>query len=133
MLGIVVTLVLAAIGAADAATTLEGVDVVAGPVTAVRIRLTDAVEAVAHRLPADDTHPPRVYLDLPGTTLDAAAPAVVGGSAGVLRVRTGQFDLSTARVVLDLASPVEFVVRRDATTITVELVPSAPAETQARA
>jgi hypothetical protein len=91
-----VALVLAAIGTTDAATTLEGVDVVPGPVTSVRIRLTDAVLPVAHRLPADATHPPGVYLDLPGTTLDAGRPSVVAGSAGVLRVRTGQFDSSTA-------------------------------------
>jgi N-acetylmuramoyl-L-alanine amidase len=121
MLRLAVALVLAAVGAVDAATTLEGVDVVRGHVTSVRIRLTDAVTPIAHSLAADGTHPPRVYLDLPGTTLDTAAPSVVAGSAGVLRVRTGQFDRSTARVVLDLASPVDFVVQQDATTITVVL------------
>src|SRR6185295_3764709 len=45
----------------------------------------------------------------------------------LLRVRTGQFDLTTTRVVLDLASAVPFAVRPEGTTITIELTPSVPA------
>jgi N-acetylmuramoyl-L-alanine amidase len=45
----------------------------------------------------------------------------------LLRVRAAQFDLSTTRVVLDLASAVPFVVRPDGRTITIELAPPAAA------
>jgi N-acetylmuramoyl-L-alanine amidase len=120
----VVALVLAA-GAAEAG-TLDGVEVVRGGGLAVRLRLSAPVAATAHVLPPDGERPARVYLDLPNTTLDATAPAVVTGADPLLRVRTGQFDRSTVRVVLDLASPVPFEVRDGDGAITIELAATPP-------
>jgi N-acetylmuramoyl-L-alanine amidase len=116
-----------AAGMAHASTALERVEVIGTPVVAVRVYLAAPVTATAHTLPADGDRPERVYLDLPGATLDGTVPAAVAGVEPLLRVRTGQFDPSTVRVVLDLARPVPFVLRQTDTSITVELaVPPSP-------
>ncbi len=52
--------------------------------------------------------PDRLVIDLPGAAWHAETP--FGDGMGLVsRYRSGQFDAATARVVLDLASPVEIV------------------------
>src|SRR5436190_1966602 len=100
---LVAVALLGAIGTpGGAATVLEHVDVAASKPTAVHVRLSAPVHPVARVLPARDDAPPRIYVDFPGAALDGA-PTTVEGAGNLLRVRTGQFDRTTARVVLDLA------------------------------
>jgi N-acetylmuramoyl-L-alanine amidase len=126
----VLALVLAA-GVAHAGTVLEGVEVVRKPGLAVRLHLSDPVQATARTLPAEGNRPARVYLDLPDTTLGAAAPALVSGAESLARVRTGQFDATTVRVVLDLVDPVGFDVNVQDRTLTIALAQS-PATSRAQ-
>jgi len=109
-----------------AGTALERIEVVRTGPLAVRLHLSAPVTSVAKTLPPDGTRPDRIYLDLPDTSA-AGVPAEVIGAESLLRVRAAQFDLSTTRVVLDLASAVPFVVRPDGRTITIELAPPAAA------
>jgi N-acetylmuramoyl-L-alanine amidase len=106
-----------------AGATLEQIEVVRTGAPAVRLHLSAPVATVAKTLPSEGVRPDRIYLDLPDTHL-AVVPAEVAGLAPLLRVRAGQFDLATTRVVLDLASAVPFVVRADGNTITIELAPA---------
>jgi N-acetylmuramoyl-L-alanine amidase len=115
---------LAASGAAHAASVLERVEVFRESTVSVRLRLSAPVYPVMRTLPGNAESPARVYLDFPNTILDGAAPAVVAGDASaLLRVRTGQFDASTTRVVLDLSSAFPCRVRNADTTVTVEITP----------
>jgi N-acetylmuramoyl-L-alanine amidase len=109
----------------SAATVLQHVDVAASKPTAVHVRLSAPVHPVARVLPARDDAPPRIYVDFPGAALDGT-PTTVAGAGNLLRVRTGQFDRTTARVVLDLAHPVPFSVREQGATVTIELAAVAP-------
>jgi N-acetylmuramoyl-L-alanine amidase len=109
-----------------AGTALERIEVVRTGPLAVRLHLSAPVTTVAKTLPPEGTRPDRIYLDLPDTSV-AGVPAEVAGAESLLRVRAAQFDLSTTRVVLDLASAVPFVVRPDGRTITIELAPPAAA------
>jgi N-acetylmuramoyl-L-alanine amidase len=119
----VVAVVLAA-GWAHAAVVLERVEVVRTPALEVRLHLSSPVVPLARTLAADGEHPARVYLDLADAALAPAIPGVVRGAADpLLRVRTGQFDPTTVRVVLDLADAVPFAVRGEGRTIVVELSP----------
>jgi len=106
-------------------TTLERIEVVTTGPPAVRLHLSAPVVAAAKTLPPDGARPDRIYLDLPDTHV-AGTPAEVAGVDPLLRVRTGQFDLSTVRVVLDVASAVPFVVRPEGNVITIELAPASP-------
>ena len=123
----------ALVATAHARAALERVEVIYRPVLAVRLHLSAPVAATAHTLPPDGDRPDRLYLDLPDTSLRGASLPAVGGVAPLLQVRTGQFDLSTVRVVLDLAGPVPFVVRPDGATITVEIASAPPAPIARRA
>jgi N-acetylmuramoyl-L-alanine amidase len=111
-----------------AGATLERIEVVQTGPPAVRLHLSAPVATVAKTLAPDGARPDRIYLDLPDTHL-AGVPAEVAGVDPLLRVRAGQFDLATTRVVLDLASAVPFVVRPDGNTITIELAPAPPPAT----
>jgi N-acetylmuramoyl-L-alanine amidase len=111
-----------------AGTTLERIEVLRTGPPAVRLHLSAPVATVGKTLPPDAARPDRIYLDLPDTHL-AAVPAELAGVDQLLRVRAGQFDLATTRVVLDLASAVPFVVRPDGNTITIELAPPTPLAT----
>jgi hypothetical protein len=111
-----------------AGTTLERIEVVRTGPPAVRLHLSAPVATVGKTLPPDGVRPDRIYLDLPDTHL-AAVPAELAGVDQLLRVRAGQFDLATTRVVLDLSSAVPFNVRPDGNTITIELAPPAPLAT----
>jgi hypothetical protein len=68
---------------------------------AIELGLTKPVAPAVHRL----EHPPRLYVDLPGTTLGAKVARSLEGRGTVKRVRVGQFDAATARVVIELAAP----------------------------
>lgn len=104
---------------------LQRIDVESGSALTVRIRLSAPVVSRAATLPAGGGAPNRLYIDLPGAQLGPSAAPVVGGAGTLLRVRSGQFDATTARVVLDLAAPVPFAVESDGTTVTVRLEPPA--------
>ena len=115
-------------GLAHASTALERIEVIGKPALAVRLHVATPVTVTAHTLAAEGDRPERIYLDLPGATLGGTAPVAVAGFEPLLRVRTGQFDVSTVRVVLDLARPVPFTLRQSDTSITIELaVPPAAA------
>ncbi len=115
---------LAASSAAQAASVLERVEVLKESTTSVTLRLSAPVYPVVRTLPGNAESPARVYLDFPNTILGGAAPAVVAGDArALLRVRSGQFDASTTRVVLDLSSTLPYRVRNADTTVTVEITP----------
>src|SRR2546427_5632865 len=121
--------------AGGAPTVLERVDVGASKPTTVHVRLSSPVHPVARVLPAEGDAPPRIYVDFPGAALDGT-PTAVAGAGNLLRVRTGQFDRTTARVVLDLAHLVPFSVREEGRTVTIELAgvaPPAPAAGASRA
>jgi N-acetylmuramoyl-L-alanine amidase len=115
---------LAASSAAQAASVLERVEVSRESAVSVTLRLSAPVSPVVRTLPGNAEYPARVYLDFPNTILDRAAPAVVAGDAReLLRVRTGQFDASTTRIVLELSSALPYRVRDAGTTVTVEITP----------
>lgn len=72
-------------------------------------KLTLPVQASSVRLwPKDDTNPWRISIDLPGARLatDAKTYPVVGSS--VKKIRLGQFNKETTRVVLDLDEKTSF-------------------------
>ncbi len=57
------------------------------------------------------SNPFRVLIDIPGALLAETVPAVVNvAQPPVLRVRAGQFQQSTVRVVIDLAAPTAYQV-----------------------
>jgi N-acetylmuramoyl-L-alanine amidase len=109
-----------------APSVLDRVEVVGSPAPAVRLHLSGPATASAASLgPAGDAAH-RLYVDLPRTEIGPALARVVPGAGPLLRVRAGQFDKTTARVVLDLASAVPFTIRQSGGTVTIELsVPAA--------
>jgi N-acetylmuramoyl-L-alanine amidase len=102
---------------------LEDVRVLSGPRPAVTIRLSAPAEFRARALQPNGIAPLRLYVDLAGTTLGAGAPRVRDGAGPLLRVRTGQFDPDTTRVVLDLRGEMPFEVSAEGNTVTVTLSP----------
>lgn len=113
-------LVLLVCTAAAAAATLERVELEATAPLVVRLRLDGMVRARSEEIPARDGQPARIVLDLPGTQLGTGVRGVAG--AGRLRrVRIGQFDATTARVVLDLVGPTSFTVTDDGTDLRIHL------------
>jgi N-acetylmuramoyl-L-alanine amidase len=102
------------------AAVLERVEVVGGEEPAVRLVLSGPAAATAERLAGAGDARRRLYLDLPATR-GPGVPAVVKGSGPILRVRLGQFDARTLRVVLDLADDVPFKVGTADGVITVTL------------
>jgi hypothetical protein len=66
---------------------------------AVDLALTKSVTPAVKRL----ANPPRVYVDLPDATLGPQAARSLAGTGTVKRVRAGQFDATTVRVVVELA------------------------------
>ena len=119
------------VGGARADVVLEGVKVTRAPAPAVRLMVSGPVAASAHTLGAEGDRPARIYVDLSRTMLDHATPSVVRGAGDVVRIRAGQFDATTVRVVLDLVDAVDFTVRQNDGVITIALAapprrPSAP-------
>jgi N-acetylmuramoyl-L-alanine amidase len=119
LLGAVVVLALG-VRAGAAPTTLDRIEV-RGDRGAVTLRLSSAAEAKAAALGRSGEAPDRIYLDLPGVSLGHGAPTVVPGAGNILRVRTGQYDTETTRVVLDLGHAEPFAVRVQGATITVQV------------
>jgi N-acetylmuramoyl-L-alanine amidase len=130
-------LALALSAVASAAATLERVEVLARDLPVVRLRLDAAVAARSQELPPRDGQPARIVIDLPGTRLGAGARGVPG-TGRLRRVRLGQLDATTARVVLDLDAPSGFTVAGDGAEIEIQLAderaapPVAPAVTPSR-
>src|SRR2546428_12732446 len=133
-----VVLLAAVVPAVAGAAVLEHVDVSLDPTPSVRLTLSESepAERTGHALAAAGTLPARFYVDLSGTTLAPEVRGTVAGAGPVLRVRTGQFDPRTARVVIDLANAMPAAVRTEGRTVTIELEPAAsasgvaPAETR---
>lgn len=119
LLGVGVILALG-VRAWAAPATLERIDV-RGERGAVTLHLSSPAEARAVALGPSGKAPDRIYVDLRGVSLGRGAPTVVPGSGNVVRVRTGQFDTETTRVVLDLGHAEPFVVRVKGSTITVQV------------
>src|SRR5690242_17557599 len=103
---LVAVVVLAVTGEAFAAPpVLDGIEVVGTQATAVRLHLSAPTPAQARPLAPSGDAPDRIYIDLAGAILAPTLNRVVAASGSLLRVRAGQFDRSTVRVVLDLAAP----------------------------
>jgi N-acetylmuramoyl-L-alanine amidase len=110
-------------GALAAPAVLERVELLGSPATAVRLHLSGPTSVAARTLPANGDGPDRIYLDLAGTDIGASTPTAIAVGGTVLRVRSGQFDHATTRVVLDLAHAVPFTVRQSGGTVLIELGP----------
>ncbi len=110
------------------ATVLERIDTVGGRHVSVRLHVSGPVAAQTQQLPPRASAPDRIVVDLPGTRLGTGARGVVSGRGPLLRVRTGQLDENTARVVLDLDGPMPFTMANEdgVVTITLEPAPDAP-------
>lgn len=131
VLRLVPAILLLASASTARAAVLERIDTVGGGRVAVRLHLSAPVAAQTQQLPPRVGAPDRIVVDLPGTTLGTGARGVVSGRGPLLRVRTGQLDETTARVVLDLEEPVTFRMANDDTVVTITLeapeeAPSAP-------
>jgi N-acetylmuramoyl-L-alanine amidase len=105
------------------AAVLERVEVVTGEKPAVRLRLSEPAVAFGRVLGPEPGAQPRIYVDLPSTVLSKTTSASRDGSGVLRRVRTGQYDRTTTRVVLDLERQVPFSVASDGSTVTIELEP----------
>src|SRR5262249_54156304 len=99
---------------AVAAPVLQRIDVLQNG-TVVRLHVSTAVPSVAHTPPAEGNPPPRIYVDLPGTAFAPMTARLAAGVGQLLRVRAGQLDPTTVRVVLDLVHAVPFDVQQDET------------------
>ncbi len=98
---------------------LEHVVVREGPTPGVELHVSADVQPVARSIPAHGDAPPRVYLDLPGTKLGPAVARESDGAGAVRKIRTGQFDPKTARVVIELREAHAFDVQRSGSEIVV--------------
>lgn len=107
---------------------LEQMETVPGPTPGVRLTLSAPVTPLAHPL----REPERITLDLPGTVLGPKVRQPLTGAAPLARVRTGQLEGGTARVVLDLSEHATFTVETHGRVVTLVLNP-APATAPAAA
>lgn len=103
---------------------LEDIDVERSPDPAVHLRLSAPAGTDARTLPAGDGAPDRIYLDLRGARLARRVTQTIVGVGPLLRIRSGQFDATTTRVVLDLAGAVPFVLRHDEHGVVIQLRPT---------
>src|SRR5439155_1850174 len=109
------------VGRALAASVLDAIEVVEQPAT-VRLHVSGPVVVEAHRLPPNGQATDRIYVDLRGAALAPSASHQTAVTGPVLlRVRAGQFDVETARVVLDLARAVPFGIDQTEGTVTITL------------
>jgi N-acetylmuramoyl-L-alanine amidase len=116
-----VVLLLSTQPAFAAVALLERIEVSGGVTAVVRLHLSAPVTPVVRALPADKDAPDRVYLDLPGTVVASGLQSAVAGIDPVVRVRTGQFGATVARVVLDLTHAVPFAVQSAGSTVTIDV------------
>lgn len=99
--------------AAEKAVVEEFTYTTAADYTRVVITLSREVQHHSFTIPADPAHglPPRIVIDLSQARLGAHARAPLSIRKGLLlRARTGQFDPTTARVVLDMGRLSEYKV-----------------------
>lgn len=76
----------------------------------LEIGVTHAVPPAVHRL----QNPPRVYVDLADATIAPSVARALDGTGLVRKVRLGQFDRTTVRVVVELAGATPLAVEPDA-------------------
>jgi len=95
---------------AEPVARVERIDVLRNPPT-VRIRLSATPDPVVKVLPPDARQPHRIYIDLRGAAFTPAARVASGKAAPIARIRTGQFEHATARVVVELREPSPHTVR----------------------
>jgi N-acetylmuramoyl-L-alanine amidase len=107
------------------AAVLERVEVIGGDEPAVRLFLSAPATAAPQVLGAAGDARRRLFFDLPATR-GPGVPQVVAGSGPLLRVRLGQFDARTLRVVLDFAEEVPFKVGEADGALVVTLTRSTP-------
>ena len=103
---------------------VEDVEFVAGAAPAVRIHVSAERPAHAQTLPPSGGSPHRIYVDLSGTRLAPSTPKVITGAGAVRRVRVGQFEPGTSRVVLDLDRPLPFALSSTGGIVTVQVAAS---------
>lgn len=104
---------------------LERIEVSSGTAATVRLHLSSPVEARARSLAGDGTARARVCVDLPQTSLGPSLSKVVAGTGPIVRVRIGQFDATTARVVLDLEKELPFKLDGEGSLVIVTVEPGA--------
>jgi len=119
LLGVVVVIGGLGLPAWAAPATLDRIEV--GGRGTVTLHLSSPAEARAVALGPSGEAPDRIYVDLRGVSLGHGAPTVVPGAGNVVRVRSGQYDTDTTRVVLDLGHAEPFAVRARGSTVTVEI------------
>ena len=123
---LVLSLVAVTLPAFAAPAVLERMEVMPGPTPGIRLTLSAPVTPLAHPL----RKPERITLDLPGTVLGPKVRQPLVGAAPLARVRTGQLEGGTARVVLDLSEYAAFTVETNGRVVTLVLN-AAPAATPA--
>ena len=104
---------------------LEGVD------TVVRIELSGPLPGtpLTRMMPKADGQPDRLSVDLPGADLHGKKSRSADvGWGGIQRIRLGEPDERTARVVLDLDAPVDFDLAADGAVIMITLRGAKPEE-----
>jgi len=102
--------------------TVERVEVEGGAAPTVRLLFSaEPVQPFAHTLPPRQGTPARIYIDFAASRLGADVRAAQCGSGPLVRVRTGQLDASTARIVLDLTDPVPFEMQTQGRVVTIVL------------
>jgi len=127
--GLVVCLLVAASspGAAASPVVLRQVAIDAGVPAGVRVTLSAGVVPYTKELPRTEAQLQRLYMDFPGVVLAPTAHREVQGSGVVRRVRVGQFDAGTARVVVELAAATPYAVREEGGTVTLSFATPATA------
>jgi N-acetylmuramoyl-L-alanine amidase len=117
----------AAAPALGAPVLLERVRVRGGTAPEVRLELSGPAAPLARTLAAGEGAPERIYVDIADGVVGPQAREPVPGSGLLLRVRTGQFDPHTARVVLDLAHATPYDVEVHGHVVTIVLRGAPPA------
>jgi hypothetical protein len=104
---------------------LRGVSVREAAELEIRIELSAPVVPYARELAGTPgLEPSRLYLDLHGTVLPASVAREVEGKGAVRRVRIGQHDTDTTRVVIELVSPRPFALERRGTQVVIRFAPA---------
>jgi N-acetylmuramoyl-L-alanine amidase len=108
------------------AVVLQRVRIRPGDSATVELSTSGPVVPWVRRLTATPDAPHRIYIDLTDTVLGPGVRKVlVSGSHGLVRVRTGQFAPTTARIVLDTSAELPYDVTATARQVLVALHPAA--------
>jgi N-acetylmuramoyl-L-alanine amidase len=101
---------------------LERIELVGNPATVVRLHVSAPATPRAQALAAENGAPDRIFIDLADTVVGPTVPKRIESTGPILvRVRVGQFDAGTARVVLDLTEGAQFRVAATEQAVTIEL------------